>query len=225
MSFTYEIVYSRRKTVVVAVGLDKSVLVRAPHKTTDKTIQDYVEKITPWIAKKFKQFEKYQPVSAKKQYVDGEVHHYLGEKKTLVLQAATKNSVVLDKDVLLVECKGEINPKQVEKNLERWFFGRAEGMFEKLYNECWQTCTDLFPRAPALKIRKMKARWGSYSPSKHLVTLNLELIKMPENCLCYVIYHEFAHIKQANHGPKFYKLLAQLFPDWKECQVKLRRVF
>lgn len=225
MNFDYEIIYSRRKTLVVAVSLDKSVIVRAPQRTAIKTIQDYVEKVTPWIAKKLKQFEKYQSISAKKQYVDGETHYYLGEKKTLVLQASMKNSVVLDKDVLLVECKAEINSKQVEKNLERWFFGRAEGIFQKLYNECWRTCADLSPRAPALKIRKMKARWGSYSPSKHLVTLNLELIKMPENCLRYVIYHEFAHIKQANHGPKFYKLLAQLFPDWKDCQMRLRRMF
>lgn len=225
MNFDYEIIYSRRKTLVVAVGLDKSVVVRAPQKTAIKTIQDYVEKVTPWIAKKLKQFEKYQAVSAKKQYIDGESHHYLGEEKKLVLQASARNSVVLHSDVLLVECKGEINPSQVRKNLERWFFGRAEGCFEKLYNECWQSCDYLAPKAPALKIRKMKARWGSYSPSKHLVTLNVELIKMPEKCLRYVIYHEFAHIKQANHGPKFYKLLAQLFPDWKDCQMRLRRVF
>lgn len=220
MNFTYEIVYSRRKTLVVAVGLDKSVVVRAPQKTSVKIIQDYVTKITPWITKKLSQFE--NSMFTKKQYTEGEVHYYLGEEKSLVLQASTKNSVVLNTDVLFVECKGAATAQQVEKNLQRWYEGRAEGLFEKLAKECWQTCSYLAPQQPSLKIRKMTARWGSYSPNKHLVTLNLELIKMPENCLRYVIYHEFAHIKQANHGPKFYKLLTQLFPDWREWQKKLK---
>lgn len=220
MNFTYEVIYSRRKTLVVAVGLDKSVTVRAPQKTSAKIIHDYVTKITPWIVKKLQQFENLN-LSAK-QYIDGETHYYLGEAKKLIVQVSAKNSVVLNTDVLLVECKDISNAKQIEKNVQRWYEGRAEGIFEKLVKECWQSCSYLAPQAPHLKIRKMKARWGSYSPRKHLVTLSVELIKMPEECIRYVIYHEFAHIKQANHGPKFYKLLTQLFPEWKAVRAKLK---
>jgi hypothetical protein len=40
-----------------------------------------------------------------------------------------------------------------------------------------------------LRIRPIKTRWGGFSPQGR-VTLNLSLIKMPVDCLDYVILHE-----------------------------------
>ena len=73
---------------------------------------------------------------------------------------------------------------------------------------------------PALKIRKMKTLWGSFSV-KRGITLNLELIKAPRECIEYVVIHELCHLFHLNHGPKFYNLLEQFLPDWTKRKHKL----
>ena len=74
---------------------------------------------------------------------------------------------------------------------------------------------DLGLPAPQLRVRKMRSRWGSCSRSA-VITLNLELIRMPLPCIDYVITHELCHLVEFNHGPRFYALQARFIPDWKE---------
>jgi predicted metal-dependent hydrolase len=66
---------------------------------------------------------------------------------------------------------------------------------------------------PSLKIRKMKTRWGSLAGGRRM-TLNLWLIRAPRECIEYVIVHELCHLEHAGHGPRFYRLMDELMPDW-----------
>lgn len=66
---------------------------------------------------------------------------------------------------------------------------------------------------PQLRVRKMRSRWGSCSRAA-VVTLNLELIRMPLECIVdYVITHELCHLAEFNHSPRFYELQARFVPD------------
>ena len=75
---------------------------------------------------------------------------------------------------------------------------------------------------PFLTLRKMKTRWGSMSTSGRL-TLNLELIKAPRECIEYVVYHELCHLHHQNHGPAYYQLLDRTLPDWKRRKEQLEQ--
>jgi predicted metal-dependent hydrolase len=70
----------------------------------------------------------------------------------------------------------------------------------------------------------MKRRWGSCS-NKGIITLSTELIKLPDLYLEYVIIHELCHLKHHNHGSGYYKLLSELFPDWKAARKDMRTYF
>jgi predicted metal-dependent hydrolase len=72
-----------------------------------------------------------------------------------------------------------------------------------------------------LKIRKMKARWGSISASG-VMTLNLHLIRTPLDCIDYVIMHELCHLKHQNHGKNFHLLEETFTPNCKEINQKLK---
>jgi predicted metal-dependent hydrolase len=67
----------------------------------------------------------------------------------------------------------------------------------------------------------MRSRWGSCS-KQGKITLSTELIKLPDIFLEYVIIHELCHLKHHNHGKEYYKLLSELFPDWKIVRKGLR---
>ncbi|MFK8078328.1 MAG: M48 family metallopeptidase, partial [Granulosicoccus sp.] len=47
------------------------------------------------------------------------------------------------------------------------------------------------------------------------------LVKAPRDCIDYVILHELCHIKEHNHGERFYRLLTQQMPDWKKTKQQL----
>ena len=76
---------------------------------------------------------------------------------------------------------------------------------------------------PDITIRKMRRRWGSCS-SKGEVTLNLALIKMPLACIDYVVTHELCHLEAFHHGKPFYRLLAQVMPDWRERELLIEQL-
>jgi predicted metal-dependent hydrolase len=67
----------------------------------------------------------------------------------------------------------------------------------------------------------MKTKWGSSSPSRKTVRLNLELVKLPLECLNYVTLHEIAHFVVPNHGEEFRALLDENLPGWRHIRERL----
>jgi predicted metal-dependent hydrolase len=51
-------------------------------------------------------------------------------------------------------------------------------------------------------------RFGSCTPSQGTIRLSDRLAKMPQWVQDYVIVHEMAHLEEANHGPRFWKLVS-----------------
>lgn len=75
---------------------------------------------------------------------------------------------------------------------------------------------------PNLKIKKMKTRWGVCNTKNKNVTLNLELFRYDIKCLDYVIIHELAHFIEPNHSKKFWKIVEEFCPNYKEIRKILK---
>jgi hypothetical protein len=76
-------------------------------------------------------------------------------------------------------------------------------------------------RFSAISIRDQKTRWGSCS-SRGTLSFNWRLVMAPRVVLEYVVIHELAHLKQPNHSPAFWQIVAQHFPDYKKARAWLR---
>lgn len=72
-----------------------------------------------------------------------------------------------------------------------------------------------------MTLRDQKTRWGSCS-SRGNLNFNWRLIFAPLQVLDYVIIHELAHLKEMNHSPRFYAVVAQVMPDYKIWQRWLK---
>ena len=70
-------------------------------------------------------------------------------------------------------------------------------------------------------IRNQRTRWGSCSV-KNNINLNMNLVRLPEELIDYVILHELVHIKHKNHGKKFWGEMDKLVGDGKKLQKRLR---
>lgn len=76
--------------------------------------------------------------------------------------------------------------------------------------------------APALKVRRMKTRWGVCVPGKRQITLNLRLAEKPMAAVEYVMVHEYAHFVHCDHSPAFWAVVARILPDYKARRALLR---
>lgn len=94
--------------------------------------------------------------------------------------------------------------------------------FRERFGACWQVFAGPGERTPPLRIRTMRSRWGSLAPSG-TVTLNAHLVRLPEPCLDYVIYHELCHLRVRAHDAAFYAEVARYVPDWRDRRAELRR--
>lgn len=52
-------------------------------------------------------------------------------------------------------------------------------------------------------------RYGSCTPANRTIRISHRLAAMPRFVLEYVVMHELAHLVEANHGPRFWKLVGR----------------
>jgi predicted metal-dependent hydrolase len=75
---------------------------------------------------------------------------------------------------------------------------------------------------PPLGLSSARTRWGSCSTNSG-IRLNWRLIHLQAPTIDYVIAHEVAHLVEMNHGPRFWRLVERIFPDWRAARAALKR--
>ena len=73
-----------------------------------------------------------------------------------------------------------------------------------------------------ITITSAKTRFGSCS-SKGNLSFSYLLMLYPEPAIDYVVVHELSHLKEMNHSPRFYRIVASVLPDYKERQKLLKQ--
>jgi len=70
-------------------------------------------------------------------------------------------------------------------------------------------------------IRNQKTRWGSCS-SKNNISLNMKLVRLPDELVDYVILHELAHTIKKDHSKAFWAEMDKLVGNGKQMSSRLR---
>ncbi len=75
-------------------------------------------------------------------------------------------------------------------------------------------------RPKRVTIRDTSSRWGSCSSTRSL-SFSWRLIMAPPYVLDYVVAHEICHLREMNHGPRFWRLCQALIPSMEKPQAWL----
>ena len=74
---------------------------------------------------------------------------------------------------------------------------------------------------PRLGLSSARTRWGSCS-AKSGIRINWRLIHLPLPLIDYVIAHELAHLVEMNHSPRFWAVVASIYPEWDAARQELK---
>ncbi|OED42942.1 metal-dependent hydrolase [Chromatiales bacterium (ex Bugula neritina AB1)] len=211
------------RKISIRVTPDSQVVVSAPKDANANDIHDAVMKRAKWIYNSLQSFGDQQFHVQPRRYVSGEMQFYLGRRYVLKVVENTDSAprVKMERGKLLVHLPKFRADKaeHVRELIKQWYRVRAHYIFNARLQQ-------LLPQAswvndlPEFRILSMKKQWGSCSTQGTLI-LNPHLVKAPRDCIDYVILHELCHIKEHNHGERFYRLLRQVMPEWKSNKQHL----
>jgi predicted metal-dependent hydrolase len=203
-----KIIRTKRKSMALIVQSDGRLIVRAPMRTSDKTILAFVQKNVDWIRSKQALVKSVYPQVIEKKYVDGEKFWFLGKLYPLELVNRANLPVELTDRFLLAR---PALPK-AQAYFIRWYKEQARIILSERVSE--YTAKNGF-KYRQIKITSARTRWGSCS-AKGTLCFTWRLVMAPLPVIDYVVVHELVHLTERNHGRSFWAKVATLMPDYKQ---------
>ncbi|AAK78309.1 SprT family zinc-dependent metalloprotease [Clostridium acetobutylicum] len=219
----FSLVRKERKSIKISVNRDFTIEVIAPFNVAEEEIKNVVYKKMKWIIKQMKRMENIIDINEEIKYSDGDAFYIFGTPYRLIVKKGIKNKMRIFGENVYMYIKEKDNYEYKKNYAEKWYKKIAAIELEYLYNEKYKIFDEIYDEKPKLCIRKMKSKWGSYSPADNKVVLNTQLVKIPKTCIEYVIIHELCHVKFRNHRKEFYNYVNNFMPDWKLKKESLDR--
>ena len=113
----------------------------------------------------------------------------------------------------LIENKNSIRDYIQHKNQARQLVRERIGYYNQIYSFKYDK----------INIKNQKTIWGSCSRQGNL-NFNYRLVNLPDRLADYIIVHELCHLKEMNHSPRFWSLVAQTMPDYLERRRELKKI-
>lgn len=188
------------------------VLVTAPFFVRDAVIRRGLVRKMPWIKRKLAEFaERPRPLPQKME--SGEVHYFLGEPYKLnIVEDHTKKSISCDKSSMSLHISATKSPSEVKGVLYQWYRKELMKLVPPLLDK-WEPLIGV--EITHWGIKQMKTKWGSCNVSRRRISLNLELVKKPPQCLEYVLVHELIHLLERLHNKRFWAFMDHFMPNWR----------
>lgn len=77
-------------------------------------------------------------------------------------------------------------------------------------------------KVKAVRFKDTSSRWGSCT-SDGTLSFSWRIMMAPPPVIDYLVAHEVAHLREMNHGPRFWTLCRQLCPATDRCKDWLKR--
>lgn len=206
-NYNIEIEYKNNKNMYLRIKDDLTIYITCPKNISKKEILTFIDdnetKIIKMINNKNK--NKNNNNNNNKFLFLGQSYDicYINENKIIF----GKNKIFINKNI----------------NIDNWYKNKSKQIFLERLNICYNNYTKKIPY-PALKVRKMKTKWGVCNITKKIITLNTELIKLDIKYIDYVIMHELSHLIYANHSKYFYSLLEENSPNYKQYRKDMKNI-
>ena len=216
-----EIEISRKKMKNLRLTVNPpegKVKLSVPHKINSKIVDEFILAKMDWIKKKRSKYEN-RVIQKPKEYITGEVHPFLGTECQLrVVETNEKQRVEINNRFVTMYVKPGSTFEKRQKLMMEFHRTTLKAILPTLIDK-WETQLDVAVKE--FYVKKMKTKWGTCNITKKRIWINLELVKHPVECLEYIVVHEMIHLLERYHNKRFYLLMDDFYPGWKDMKKKL----
>lgn len=214
------------KNINLRVKISGEVIVTANNRVSEEKIINFVQSKSDFIIKHLERFKDIREKALEEETLDSNKIKYLGKLYNVKFQDKNKDDKekILN-DTIILYIKNIDNKEEKEKIINKWYRDKCLEIFNKCYVDTFKIFRKYNIEEVSIVVRKMKSKWGLCMPFKRKITLNSELIKVPYECIEFVMAHELAHLVEPNHSKDFYKVLDDVMKDWKYRKEIIDKVY
>lgn len=212
----------RAKRINISIKPFEGIVVSFPYCVSYKVAEEAARSKKDWINKNFpkiKDYEKKRIVYTEETKFNTRSHRLvIGKKNDGDISVTIRNGKIFVKypEILFVESE-EVQAairvgidRALHKEAKDYLPAKVENLAQEFgfsYNEVY--------------CKNLKSRWGSCS-IRNNINLNIQLMRMPEELIDYVVLHELCHTVHKNHSKRFWNKLDSVIPNAKSIDRKLR---
>lgn len=208
----------RRKTLAIKIREGK-VSLHLPKLMPLWLAKQFVQRKQQWIHQKLQHYQQRPPPRT---FMQDALQPFLGELYPLKISYESQRQrchVAFDQQQFKIRAPDTATQMDIHQALARWYRRQADKLLTARA-EHLAAQNGLVPNA--VQIKSYKSRWGSCN-ARGDIQLNWQLIQAAQNIIDYVIVHELCHLKQHNHSPAFWALVAQYDPNYQDHQRWLKQ--
>ena len=212
-----------RQTIEIIVERDASLQLKIPHGTTVERAERFIAKKRNWVYRKLNEKDALTGPPVVKQFVEGEGFAYLGRSYRLTLTDDPPGTKVrLERGRFRLPAADAITDGG-PASMRRWFIDTGSTWVRKRIQP-WAA------RAGEpdvnVEVRDLGYRWGSTRPTAtpRRVSVHWAAMQMPSTLIDYILVHELAHLREANHTPDFWSTVARLMPSYETHKTTLATI-
>lgn len=210
---------TERTTLEIVVERDATLVLKAPRSATLERAEEFVASKRSWIYRKLAEKDALVGPPIVKQFVDGEGFAYLGRSHRLLIGNSV-DTVRLDRGRFLA-------PPAVRTDgslLMRTWYTQAGGHWLRRRINPW--ASRLGMDVPVIDVRDLGYRWGSARPTigEQRINIHWAVLQLPPSLIDYVLVHELAHLREANHTPEFWSIVSRLMPGYESQKGNLASI-
>lgn len=196
------------------------VRVATPLKIDNEAVRLAVISRLAWIKKQVRHFKE-QPRQSKREMVSGESHYFLGKRYLLeVIYGGSKHKVICEHSTIKLFIREATSVDNRYKLLNEWYREELHQILKELIPK-WEE--KIHVTVNRWHIKKMRTKWGSCNIEKQSILLNLNLAKVSQECIEYIVVHELIHLLEKHHNDNFKFYLNKFLPKWEEYKKTLNQ--
>lgn len=210
-------VSNRAKYIRIKLSSTGELSVTLPKLQAQKKAHAFIKSKTGWIEKQLSRLPEKPQGDCIPSLLDLKL---IQQSWAINLLEKDINGVVLDaSDDKQLNISGQINKTElVKKVINKWMQHKCRPIFTTMMQSLAEEHGFHFKR---LSIRSQKTRWGSCSNHKN-INLNSKLLMMPDPIVRYVMIHELCHTLEMNHSSRFWALVEDCDPLYKQHRKQLK---
>lgn len=215
----------RRSSIRISIG-KKSLILRVPIVITKALLIEHVEWAKVWVQKQLIKDPNVLDHYYVDNYEDGDLVHIADKSYVLRLKEEsrkTSTGKLVGDNLLMIKLNRELTTESKQQIITKLIrrliaLDQTPTVAERILE-----LNDRYFQKPIkqVKLKYNTSNWGSCSSSSN-INISTRLLCAPKEVQDYVFIHELAHLEELNHSPRFWKLVSDVMPDYKQKEKWLK---